>query len=126
MSKENIYTGAAAEAFVAQRLLENFWPVFYKMVDCDADLIALHPKCNHPETIQVKLAYQNQSFHAGEYNNIDYYAVVYQGEFGEHLICWIPCFEVKANSHASLTDDWQAWYTDAIPKKCNKELCEFD
>ncbi len=121
MSKENIYTGAAAELFVAKRLLENFWPVFYKMVDCDADLIALQPKCNHAVTIQVKLAYANQSFHAGEYKNIDYYAVVYQAFIEEPSICWIPCHEVKANSHASLTQEWKDWYTNSIPEAlCTK------
>ena len=120
----NIYTGAAAEAFVAKQLLENGWPVFYHMVDCDADLVALQPRCNHPITIQVKLAHEGRSFHAGEYENIDYYAVVYERDGWSVEICWIPCYEVDANSHATLTEEWKEWYTNAIPKSlCTKNEC---
>ena len=124
MSKENIYTGAAAELFVANVLTTNQWGVFVKTVDCDADLLALRP-CNHTISIQVKVAYEGRSFHAGKYKNIDYYAIVYwdRDTMGREVICWVPCYEVEADSHASLTQDWKMVYTSYVPEqKC--KICE--
>ena len=108
MSKDNIFTGYAAELRVATRFLENNCPVFFGLVPDEIDLVA-KLDCGHLVSIQTKLAYEsneNYSFHAGKYFDIDYYAIVSKVWMKSGwLITWIPTQLVEANSHAALTKE---------------------
>ena len=127
MSKDNIYLGAAAQSRVATRLLDAKLPVFVDIVPNDIDLIA-RLECGHLVSLQVKLAHSKlydgsyYSFHSGEYQNVDFYSVVYN-LLGEWMIAWVPTEMVEANKHSSLTEDMRTFSYINLPwcKICKKD-----
>jgi len=123
MSKENMYSGYAAEARVATRLLDLGWPCFVDIVPSEIDLITQDPTCGHLISLQIKLAHfdgKTYSFHAGEYSLVDYYGVVWEEDFVWN-ITWIPTSWIEANSHAGLTKELKETFTTLYPTCLNKE-----
>ena len=125
---EAAFKGAAGEIMVAQRLLNYNCEVFVPLMHSgEVDLVA-RPECGDLISIQVKVAYEREedkfSFHAGNYETVDYYAIVYGYKNGRE-IAWLRTWDVEANNHASLTEEMKAGGSSATPQ-CPSPICELE